>query len=176
MRVWMPLVSTVPALVLVVSTPGLTQDWVVFRSDAGRFAVSMPGQPTESQSQQATPIGPITNYGFGIKVDTQSYSVNYSDIPPIAMQFAGADTIIGDAKGSLLKDTNGQEVSFTDVTVSGNPGKRLVYAIEGSQPSYGETYFLIVNNRLFVVNATVPKGSEALAEKFLSSFQVLPAS
>lgn len=176
MRAWIPLLGVVPALALVVSAPALTQDWVAFRSDAGRFAVSIPGQPTESQSEQSTPIGSITNYSFGVKVGTQSYSVNYSDIPPIAMQFAGADAIIGSAKGSLLKDTSGQEVSFTDFTVSGNPGKRLVYAIEGSQPSYGETYFVILSDRLFVVNATVPKGSEALAEKFLSSFQVLPAS
>lgn len=149
-------------------------NWTVFNPSAGQFQVEMPLPPTASQVQDASPIGTVTTYIFTAKEGDGSFSVSYSDLPALAIQFVGAEGLIGQAKSSMLREQkDAREISFDPATVNGLAGKRLVYATtsNGVQRT-GEAFFMLNGSRLYVLDALVPAGSEALAQKFFQSFRL----
>jgi hypothetical protein len=162
--------------VLVGSVRGVrSQDnWVVFNPNAGSFQVEMPLPPTASQIQDASPVGTVTTYIFTAKDREGSFSVSYSDLPALAIQFVGAEGLMGQAKSSMLRDqSNVREISFDPVTINGLSGKRLVYtAMDNGSQRTGEAFFMLNGSRLYVLDASVPKGSEALAQRFFQSFRL----
>jgi len=158
------------------SVPGARSqgNWTVFNPSAGQFQVEMPLPPTASQVQDASPVGTVTTYIFTAKEGDGSFSVSYSDLPALAIQFVGADGLMGQAKASLLRDQqNVREISFDPATINGLSGKRLVYATtsNGVQRT-GEAFFMLNGSRLYVLDVSVPTGSEALAQKFFQSFRL----
>ena len=102
--------------------------------------------------------------------------MDYSDLPHFGVTFAGTNRIYDHTKGALLKQTLSKMRSFDDATLNGLNGKRLVYDIpprQGYPEMTGETYFLLLSDRLYVVDSTVPTGdSEANAKRFFTSFKV----
>ena len=84
------------------------------------------------------------------------------------------------AKSALLEQGRTQTISFTDITIRGHAGKRLVYEIapdpEGPAETRrcGEAHLFLVDDRLYVIDAAVPAGSgNAAAKRFLSSIHFL---
>lgn len=152
------------------------QPWTSFTSKAGRFSVQMPTQPVVSETKQKSFIGTITNHIFTAESGADIFTVDYSDIPRFALDFAGAETVYEHAQGALLKKTFGKARSFTDVTVAGTKGKRLVYdtpQASGQAKMRGDALLLLVGTRLYVIDGVVP-GSEAdaKAQRFLSSVEI----
>lgn len=149
-------------------------NWAVFNPSAGQFQVEMPLPPTASQAQDASPIGTVTTYIFTAKDGDGSFSVSYSDLPALAIQFVGADGLMGQAKSSMLRDQqNAREISFDPATINGLAGKRLLYtAMSNGVQRSGEAFFMLNGSRLYVLNALVPAGSEALTQKFFQSFRL----
>ncbi|WP_172819646.1 hypothetical protein [Gloeomargarita lithophora] len=146
-------------------------NWVPYSPPTGWFQVEMPASPTTSQIQDASPVGTITTHIFSAKEGGATFSVSYSDLPALAIQFVGADGLMGQAKSSMLRDQNARELSFDPATMNGLSGKRLVYetTTNGTKRT-GEAFFTLNNTRLYVLDALVPVGSEALAQKFFQSF------
>jgi hypothetical protein len=108
-----------------------------------------------------------------VRSGKDSFTVDYSDLPHFALHFAGAETIYEQAKGALLKKTFGKPVSYTDVTVSGAPGKKLVYdtpPVEGYPEMRGDAILVLVETRLYVIDAVVPETeADVKSDRFLSS-------
>jgi hypothetical protein len=152
------------------------QDWATFTSKAGRFSVEMPGQPTKSETHQKSFIGTVTNHIFTAESGEDLFTVDYSDIPHVALHFAGPETIYEHAKGALLKQTFGKPTSYDDVTVSGAKGKRLVYdtpPVQGHPEMRGDAILVLVGNRLYVIDAVVPEAeADAKSQRFLSSVKI----
>lgn len=151
--------------------------WSKFTSSEGRFSVEMPGTPAQTQTKQKSFIGTVTNHIFTAESGADTYTVDYSDIPHFALDFAGPDTIYSHAKGALLLKTYGVETSYTDVTVSGEKGKRLVYDTPkaGSEPPpmRGDAILVLVGTRLYVIDAVVPRSeADAKSVRFLSSIEI----
>jgi len=150
------------------------EDWETFTSKEARFTVAMPTQPVKTETQQQSFIGTVTNHIFTADAGTSRYTVDSSDIPHFALRFAGHETIYDHAKGALLTKTFGKPSSYTDVTVSGAKGKRLVYdtpPAPGVPSMRGDAILVLVGTRLYVVDAVLPETeADANAERFLSSF------
>lgn len=152
-----------------------TPAWVTFDSKEAGFSVEMPTQPTPSTLVTSSFIGDVTSHLFTSWEGDVKLTVDYSQIPGFALRFAGADTIYDHARGALLKQTWSKPVSFQDVTVNGKPGKQLVYdtpPVPGKPEFTGIASFFLIGDRLYVADATVPKGeSEADAQRFLASIR-----
>ena len=136
-------------------------EWDYFKSAAGRFSVRVPETPKASVSEKHSFIGTITNHIFTVLREDhyEKFTVDYSDIPSFAVEFTGADTIIDHAKGALLSTTHAKPSSYTDLKVDGHQGKKLVYHIpprDGHPQLRGEAVFVVVDDRLYVVDAQLP--------------------
>ena len=157
------------------SEAGAEQAWTTFTSKEGRFSVEMPGQPVMTETKQKSFIGTVTNHIFTAESGRDTFTVDYSDIPHFALHFAGADTIYEHAKGALLKRTFGKPASYTDVTISGAKGKRLVYdtpPVEGHPEMRGDAILVLVGTRLYVIDRVVTEAEAAKSERFLSSAEI----
>jgi hypothetical protein len=152
------------------------QDWTTFTSKEGRFSIEMPGQPVKTETHQKSFVGTVTNHIFTAESGKDTFTVDYSDIPHVALHFAGPDTIYKHAKGALLKQTFSKEVSYTDVTVSGVKGKKLVYdtpPVQGHPKMRGDAILVLVGARLYVIDGVVRETeADANSQRFLSSVKV----
>ena len=151
-------------------------EWDYFKSAAGRFSVRVPEAPKATVSEKHSFIGTITNHLFTVLREDhyEKFTVDYSDIPSFAIEFTGADTIIDHAKGALLSTTLAKPVSYTELKVAGHKGKKLVYDVpprDGHPELRGEALFVVVGNRLYVVDAQLPAASHQTgkATRFFSS-------
>lgn len=150
--------------------------WTTFAAKEGRFSIDVPSQPVKSETKQKSFIGTVTNHIFTAESGRDRFTVDYSDIPHFALHFAGPETIYEHAKGALLKQTFSKPVSYTDVTVSGEKGKRLVYdtpPVQGHPEMRGDAILVLVGARLYVIDAVVPESeADAKAKRFLSSLEI----
>jgi hypothetical protein len=152
------------------------QAWTTFTSKEGNFSIEMPGQPVQTETQQKSFVGTVTNHIFTAESGKDHFTVDYSDIPHVALHFAGPDTIYEHAKGALLKQTFGKSTSYTDVTVGGAKGKKLVYdtpPVQGHPEMRGDAILVLVGARLYVIDGVVPETeADAKSEQLLSSLQI----
>ena len=148
-------------------------DWVTFKSPEGKFSVEVPAPPKQHKTEAQSFIGTVTNHIFVIWDDNEKFTVDYSDLPGFAVDFAGADTIIDHAKGAMAKETLAKVISFEDVTVGKYTGKKFVFdmpPMKGKPAMHAVAYFFLVGDRLYVIDAEVPKGEgEDRADRFLES-------
>lgn len=172
------LVLGLTGLVLVASTAG-ADEWDYFKSAAGRFAVQVPREPVATVTKKESFIGTITNHIFTVlrKDHYEKFTVDYSDIPSFAVEFTGDGIIIDHAKGALLSTTLAKPISYTDIEIDGHKGKKLVYDIpprDGHPELRGEAIFVVVGNRLYVVDAQLPAKlhREGRAKHFFKSIDL----
>ncbi len=143
--------------------------WKNFTSNDGGFQVMMPGTPQLQQNTHKSFVGAIEENTYMVNTKDGSYSVEYSNLPNIAVSMGGAGAIFDGAKKGLLKDSGGKQVSFSDITLNGNPGKELVYQIPSvGADTMGKARFYLVQKRLYVLVATGSKASQ-----FFNSFKLL---
>ena len=174
-RCWAVLVLGVVGVM--VGTSGARADnWDYFKSPAGRFSVRVPETPKATVSEKHSFIGTITNHIFTVLREDhyEKFTVDYSDIPSFAVEFTGADTIIDHAKGALLSTTHAKPISYIDLKVDGHKGKKLVYDVpprDGHPELRGEAIFVVVGDRLYVVDAQLPadQHKDGGAKRFFES-------
>lgn len=140
------------------------------------LSVLMPGNPKSKEIHNKSFIGDIVTHEVYLDDGRDSYSVEYTDIPGFAVAFSGSDTIYKHAKGALLKTTLSKSVSFTDITLSGMHGKRLVYdtpSKPGHPEMQGEARFFLSGDRLYVADAVVEMdGGKERMMRFFSSLVI----
>ena len=165
------------ALAFLVATPAAAQArWISFTSKQARFSIDVPTQPKATTTMTSSFIGTVTDEIFTSTKGDEKFTVDHSQIPRFALDFAGADTIYDHASAALLKQTWSKQISFTDVTVNGRQGKQLVYdtpPVPGKPKIKGLANLFLVGDRLYVIDAAVPAGvSEADAQRFLASMRI----
>ena len=150
--------------------------WKELRLEAQKLSVSMPGTAKKKEIHSKSFIGDITTNEYYVDDGLDTYSVEYTELPGFAVLFSGSDTIYEHARGALLKDTLSKTISFTDITLSGVQGKRLVYDTptkRGHPEMQGEARFFLFGDRLYVADAVVEMaGSEKKLEHFFSSLEI----
>ena len=170
------LVAAVTTLLGPTANGGSSPAWKKFVLTNQGLSILMPGTPKMKEIHNKSFIGEITTHEYYLGDGRDSYSVDYTDLPAFAVAFSGNDTIYEHAKGSLLKTTLSKAVSFTDVTLNGMHGKKLVYDTPtkpGHPEMQGEARLFLSGHRLYVADAVVEmEGGEEKMTRFFSSLAI----
>ena len=156
------------------ASAGIPEGWQPFTSSAGKFTVSMPGEPTESESTSQTAIGDLTQHLFQYAKDGPEFVVAYADYPDQASEADPVklleDTITGAAQGSTVQN---QQAS----TLQGNASVSGEWEA-GDGSAYTFYKAILVEDRLYqLAVATSMEGKvifEPQARAFIESFQLNP--
>lgn len=150
--------------------------WSPFSSASGHFTVDVPVKPALTTAKDSTPVGQITEYTYTSDAANESFTVNYQDLPGLAVFFGGSGRIYSGARDGFLKDAAGTLVSFTKIKLNNHNGMQLLYnapAAAGKPAQQGKVQMYLVGHRLYVVAASWPQGaSSADADRFFSSFKI----
>ena len=152
------------------------QTWKSLELKSQGLSVSMPGIATPKDIHTKSFIGEITTHEYYVDEGRDSYSVEFADLPGFAVAFSGRDTIYEHTKGALLKKTLGKPISFTDITLNGVQGKKLVYdtPTKLDHPEMqGEARLFLFGHRLYVADAVVEmEDGEQKLTRFFSSLEI----
>ena len=152
--------------------------WQRFSLHDQGLTVSMPGEPKSKKLHSTSFIGDIVTHEYYLDKGLDSYSVDFTDLPGFAVAFSGNDIIYEHAKGALLLDTLSKPISFTDVTLNGVTGKKLVYDTPtkpGHPEMQGEARFFLTGDRLYIADAVVEmKGGNEKLARFFASLEIKP--
>jgi len=150
--------------------------WITFRSESEHLSVLMPGTPQAREKHNNSFVGDITTVEHSVKERLDTYTVDYTTLPGFAISFSGTDGIYDHAKNAVLKDTISKPLSYTDITLSGVKGKKLVYDTPtkpGHPEMQGEARFFLVGKHLYTVDAVVEmKGADKKLAHFFSSLEI----
>ena len=165
------------AVLFGVVSEGVGQDWHSYESKEGGFSIDVPVPPKQSKMVQHSFIGSVVNHIFTSLHDDSKYTVDYSELPGFAVDFAGADTIIDHAQGAVASQTLAKIKSSKDIMVGKHHGKKVVFdlpKVPGKPQRQEVTYFVMVGDRLYVVDAEVPMDDgDKNIERFFKSLTFL---
>lgn len=150
--------------------------WSEFKSESEHLSVLMPGMPKAREKHNKTFVGDIKTFEHSAREGLDTYTVDYTILPGFAVSFSGNDGIYQHAKNAVLKATFSKPISFTDVTLNGVQGKKLVYDTP-TRPDHpemhGEAQLFLVDDHLYTVNAIVEmNGADEKLEHFFSSLKI----
>jgi hypothetical protein len=152
-------------------TPAAAQnEWSEFRSAKGAFVVLLPGQPKVD-------VNPPDPTGRGetryvIDLGDTAYIVAFDDYAPGHLTNANPISVLDTAQDALLKALNGKLRQQRPTTISGFPGREVLF--DTPDHNTGKVRVYVVKNRLYQVWYLGPTGRETRPEvdRFLNSFQL----
>jgi hypothetical protein len=164
-------------------TADLSATWKEFSSTEGKFKISFPGIPYQSNAMGSGPGG--TQMHTAAYESAIYYIVSYVDDPKMPADPAGLKTYLDEQRDAQIKWFEQQGLKFTnlketDITVGGYPG-RFVEAEVSSGHIYRRK-IVVVKNRFFTIDASTPKPDpgasggdpyEKLSLKFMNSFSLI---
>lgn len=147
--------------------------WSSFTSETGRFAVTMPNQPTMTTDTDEIEGEPIEIYEFAAKTDTSSYSIFYTDLPA-AYVSRGTETVLNGIRDRMIDGmadaslANALKASEVAVQLGSHPGRQYVYnnaffAVDMRLYLAGERVYLVVGTDM----------ETAAIDQFMDSFELL---
>jgi len=142
--------------------------WKDFSSSKGKFAILMPGTPTE-ETEKDKEDGTVYN-SFKVEGEQSLYFVQYSDIPEIA----GATSeevkkILDNTPSEFVKGANAKLLGQRSISLTGYSGREFSFAINKEILGKGLVY--LVEKRLYIVVAVTPEQDNA--QKFIDSFRLM---
>lgn len=150
--------------------------WIKFTSESEHLSVLMPGTPQAREKHNKSFVGDITTVEQSAKEGLDTYTIDYTTLPGFAISFSGTDGIYDHAKNAVLKDTISKPLSYTDITLNGVKGKKLVYDTPtkpGHPEMQGEAQFFLVGEHLYTIDAVVEmKGADKKLARFFSSLEI----
>ncbi len=147
--------------------------WQQFRSQSGRFVVSIPGTPKEEVDRAQKP-GEFDSYSFMVDQGNSAYFVSYYDLPG---QLAADKTqsFLNGVRDGAIKDGKAQILTDQDIRLGRYPGKSIKYMDQEGITYYCRMY--VVNQRLYLTLVAIAKGQDSYfsgdAQRFLNSFRLL---
>lgn len=150
--------------------------WNRFTSATEHLSILMPGTPQASEEHNKSFIGDITTIVHTAKEGLDTFSVDYTTLPGFAISFSGRDGIYEHAKNAVLKDTLSNAIAFTDISLSGVKGKRLMYDTP-TKPNHpemqGEARFFLIGDHLYSVDAVVEMANaDEKLKKYFASLEI----
>jgi len=159
----------------------LTGTWKEFLSAEGKFKIKFPGTPYQTSLQLAKEL----KFQVAGYQSAGSYSVRYVDFPEIVKDPAALKVFLDSMRDAELEylEQRGKKfeiLSETDVAHDRYLGRMLVLELPNNVIYRNKT--IVVNNRLYVLTALVPKDDaqsatgnvyEQLSMKFIDSFGLL---
>ena len=147
--------------------PGATR----FQPPGHTFAVSMPSAPVHSRRSTSTIIGKVWTDVWGSKHDGGDYSIAITDLPSVALWFNSAEDLIEKARDKMLQ-TLGARRSGLRAFHKGDFTQQLDYFIPGrigSPARKGRAWFALIDDKLVVITALVPLGTDSALDRHFSA-------
>lgn len=144
--------------------------WHEVRADDGSFRVSMMGVPTCVDSGRNTPAGVVREHLCSVESGPYVQDVEFAQLPTLAALFGGRSRIYRDVMEEFLRREHATSVGVETVTLDAYRGRVMTY-VNGTRE--GKVFMLLISRRLYVLHASIPKGSadQAMIETFLASFK-----
>lgn len=147
-----------------------------FKSDTGKFTVTIAQPLVESTQTVDTLAGKIDMHMFVAEIGKTTFIVAYSDYSDAVVQ-KDPQKVLDLAENGAVSNVNGNFLDNKKITLDGNPGYEFLFE---STAQTGETittkaHFFLVGNRLYQVMALANSGEVDLTviDPFLASFKVL---
>jgi hypothetical protein len=175
-----PLLAFFVLLTALVCSPAKAEDWTRVASKDGKFSALFPVDLRDNPQVEvdSTPAGKVTSYFGEYYGDGIVLAGSGADIPFLA-RAVGKSIVFDGSKDTFLKQAQGTEISFKETTVGGAPAYELLYKGDGYQgkgdPYQGHAFFIMVNKRMYCVNAVISKATpenEAAKKKLFDSMEV----
>jgi outer membrane lipoprotein-sorting protein len=147
--------------------------WTEFRSEEGRFTVSMPQKPVSQASSFDTPQGRFEQHAFTAAHDRLVCTVAYTDLPKLLAPAGNVDGFFASTRDEFIKEVGGKLASETSISIDGHPGREIkVNVFRGEL----RVRMFLVGDRLYLLwVTTLDKSLEsdtALFNKFFDSFKL----
>ena len=147
----------------------LFSKWKTISPKGGNFSIKMPGKPKYSLKDDKTPVGYIGEHIYNYETKDTTLTAEYQDLPGIAL-ILGDNEVYKKSAKAFLKDTKGKQISFNKIEVASYKGKDLQYV---TPTRFGYVRFLLVNDRLYVLQASFKKPDKGVEvmKKYFESFK-----
>lgn len=145
-------------------------EWREFRSAKGGFVVQLLGEP-KVDANPPDPTGRAETR-YVIDLGDTAYIVAFDDYAPGHLTNANPQTILETAQNALLKALNGTLRQQKPITLSGYPGREILF--DTPDHNTGKVHVYVIKNRLYQVWYLGPTGKETRpdVDHFLNSFQL----
>ena len=149
--------------------------WTEFKSDEGRFTVSMPEKPITQASTFEIPQGRIEQHAFIALHSELICLVAYMDVPKQWVVGNDADGFIDGLRDQFIKEVGGKLASESSVTQDRHTGREIkVHMFRGDL----RLRVFLVGDRVYILSLTkLDKSSNSGEEsfkKFFGSFKLNP--
>jgi hypothetical protein len=169
----MPRCLTIVSLALI-ATSALAQEGMVFKSEAGKFSVWLPGKPRANSKTFTGPAGKAQANVFSVDQGDRGYSVGYTDYPPISMTDDDREFLLDKIRDGGAAAVQGRVTAETKITIGKNKldGRDFYFEHHG-KVSRGRIF--LKGNRLYQLVASGPSKewmASAAVTKFFDSFAI----
>ena len=147
--------------------------WSEFKSDEGRFSVSMPDKPLSQKATMETPQGSLVQHVFTAAHGPLVCMVAYTDFPKQVLVANDADGLFDTLRDQFIKQAEGKLASESSMSMDGHPGRDIKAHMFGGEL---RLRMFLVGDRLYLLSLMkVDKAfeSEETANKFLTSFKLI---
>ena len=157
--------------------------WLVVENKKGKFSLSFPGKPTETEKIAHADIGElkmeITTFDVGKMNDANKiYMLMYSDYPAqiinSSMRKGKIDTFFKNAIEGAINNVKGKMLSVEKISYKGYPGRHLKVSFSNDMGIMDIRMFLVKNRNYFLeVGYQKDKENNPSIDKFFKSFKLL---
>lgn len=132
-------------------------------------SVAMPGSVEHRHTERRPIIGRVVSDTLASHFDAGWMAATVTDAPDAALSFAGPATVLNHARGALLRDVEGTQVSWTPVRRGDLEGMRLAFTTTKTtgRPQHGVSEIYTTGTHVLTFTATVQDGEDdAVIEAF----------
>ena len=147
-------------------------EWKEFHSNAGRFTVMMPGDPTEDSSRVTTAIGPVDVHMFHHDEIFLSFLVGYSDLPDRPDMTFNTDKMFDGSRDEVVRKVSARVISEQPIIVDGNPGRLIVLEKDNNLNMKLKLVWLRPRLYQVVIAANDIRAGSADIDRFMDSFKI----
>ncbi|MBT3223366.1 MAG: hypothetical protein HN348_30200, partial [Proteobacteria bacterium] len=117
------------------SVPGYggtpSEKWTRFPLPRG-VSVELLGEVEERHSEKATPLGQVISDTLVVEIEEGWLAATATRPPPLALRLASDSLVLGQARRSVLGDTEGRQLGWQPVQRDGQSGMQLIFTTSKS--------------------------------------------
>lgn len=151
---------------------GKLEEFKLYRSDEGRFSISLPGKPERMVQKTDTSMGALESVMYQAGSDKIGFIAGYVDYPPKMFENTDIEKMLDVARDGAIQNIKGKLLNENVLDFHGNPGREL--EVELPNKATLKSRIILINNRLYQVMAisNSKKTLNTNCPKFFDSFKV----
>ena len=134
----------------------LEELWKEFSSTAGRFKVTLPGNPTKASTTIDSSLGKIKRHTFTSWAGFGTFLVSYSDLPVILTEPDQVKEFLDHMHEGEVESSQGKLLSMTEIELDGYPGREFI--VETPKSTFRMRYYLVGRRFYHIAASTLTAG------------------